>query len=169
MGSFRREKDEEEDATFGATLRFVVKDCDPNTGEPESEEGYDDEYMLEDLELTVADQIQKTRKNNFQVSWDAADSEEWLQAEDTFVLSAVTTLQDAVNTIVKILGLGAANLSENVPEGTHLHTLLCSGTFRGGAEILVRAKLALSEGVTLNLTVRSTDQDVAELITAAIG
>ncbi|XP_033167913.1 coatomer subunit gamma isoform X3 [Drosophila mauritiana] len=156
-------------ATFGATLRFVVKDCDPNTGEPESAEGYDDEYMLEDLELTVADQIQKTRKNNFQVSWDAADSEEWLQAEDTFVLSAVTTLQDAVNTIVKILGLGAANLSENVPEGTHLHTLLCSGTFRGGAEILVRAKLALSEGVTLNLTVRSTDQDVAELITAAIG
>ncbi|XP_016979830.1 coatomer subunit gamma isoform X3 [Drosophila rhopaloa] len=156
-------------ATFGATLRFVVKDCDPNTGEPDSDEGYDDEYMLEDLELTVADQIQKTKKNNFQVAWDAADSEEWLQAEDTFVLSAVTTLQDAVNTIVKILGLGAANLSEKVPEGTHLHTLLCSGSFRGGAEVLVRAKLALSEGVTLNLTVRSTDQDVAELITAAIG
>ncbi|KAH8383580.1 hypothetical protein KR009_009353 [Drosophila setifemur] len=156
-------------ATFGATLRFAVKDCDPNTGEPDSEEGYDDEYMLEDLEVTVADQIQKTKKNNFQVAWDAADSEEWLQAEDTFVLSAVTTLQDAVNNIVKILGLGAANLSEKVPEGTHLHTLLCSGTFRGGAEVLVRAKLALSEGVTLNLTVRSTDQDVAELITAAIG
>jgi len=56
-------------------LRFVVKDCDPNTGEPDSEEGYDDEYMLEDLELTVADQIQKTKKNNFQVAWDAADSE----------------------------------------------------------------------------------------------
>ncbi|KAH8356116.1 hypothetical protein KR200_012191 [Drosophila serrata] len=156
-------------ATFGATLRFVVKDCDPNTGEPDSEEGYDDEYMLEDLEISVADQIQKTKKNNFQVAWDAADSEEWLQAEDTFVLSAVTTLQDAVNTIVKILGLGAANLSENVPEGTHLHTLLCSGTFRGGAEILVRAKLALSEGVTLNLNVRSTDLEIAELITAAIG
>ncbi|KAH8283881.1 hypothetical protein KR054_004237 [Drosophila jambulina] len=177
-------------ATFGATLRFVVKDCDPNTGEPDSEEGYDDEYMLEDLEVSVADQIQKTKKNNFQVAWDAADSEgesnllvkvhfynltiylkftEWLQAEDTFVLSAVTTLQDAVNTIVKILGLGAANLSEKVPEGTHLHTLLCSGTFRGGAEILVRAKLALSEGVTLNLTVRSTDLEIAELITAAIG
>ncbi|KAH8232158.1 hypothetical protein KR032_000746 [Drosophila birchii] len=156
-------------ATFGATLRFVVKDCDPNTGEPDSEEGYDDEYMLEDLEISVADQIQKTKKNNFQVAWDAADSEEWLQAEDTFVLSAVTTLQDAVNTIVKILGLGASNLSENVPEGTHLHTLLCSGTFRGGAEILVRAKLALSEGVTLNMNVRSTDLEIAELITAAIG
>lgn len=53
----------------------MVKDCDPVTGEPDSEEGYDDEYMLEDLEITVADQIQKTKKNNFQVAWDAADSE----------------------------------------------------------------------------------------------
>ncbi|XP_017857842.1 PREDICTED: coatomer subunit gamma [Drosophila arizonae] len=156
-------------ATFGATLRFVVKDCDPVTGEPDSDEGYDDEYMLEDLDITVADQIQKTKKNNFQVAWDAADSEEWVQAEDTFVLSAVNNLQDAVNTIIKLLGLGPANLSEKVQEGTHLHTVLCSGTFRGGIEVLVRAKLALSEGVTLNLTVRSTDQDVAELITAAIG
>lgn len=62
-------------ASFGATLRFVVKDCDPNTGEPDSEDGYDDEYMLEDLEITVADQIQKIKKSNFQAVWDAADTE----------------------------------------------------------------------------------------------
>lgn len=62
-------------ATFGATLKFVVKDCDPTTGLPDSEEGYDDEYMLEDFEITVADQIQKTKLNNFVVAWDAADTE----------------------------------------------------------------------------------------------
>lgn len=62
-------------ATFGATLRFLVKDCDPNTGEPDSEDGYDDEYMLEDMEITVADQVQKTKKSNFQAVWDAADTE----------------------------------------------------------------------------------------------
>lgn len=56
-------------------MRFVVKDCDPNTGEPDSEDGYDDEYMLEDLEITVADQIQKTKKSNFQAVWDSADTE----------------------------------------------------------------------------------------------
>uniref|UniRef100_A0A1A9W9I9 Coatomer subunit gamma n=1 Tax=Glossina brevipalpis TaxID=37001 RepID=A0A1A9W9I9_9MUSC len=156
-------------ATFGATLRFVVKDCDPSTGIPDSDDGYDDEYMLEDLEITVADQIQKTKKSNFQAVWDAADTEEWVEAEDTYSLSAVHTLQDAVNTIIKFLGLGPANLSEKVSEGTATHTLLCSGTFRGGAEILVRAKLALSEGVTMQLTVRTTDSDVAELVTAAIG
>lgn len=122
---------------------------------------------------------------------------EWVEAEDTYSLSAVQTLQDAVNTIIKFLGLGPANLSEKVAEGVATHTLLCSGniavffievlllkqtcccccrccyvlkgTFRGGAEILVRAKLALSEGVTMQLTVRTTDSDVAELVTAAIG
>uniref|UniRef100_A0A1A9UTH5 Coatomer subunit gamma n=1 Tax=Glossina austeni TaxID=7395 RepID=A0A1A9UTH5_GLOAU len=156
-------------ATFGATLRFVVKDCDPSTGIPDSDDGYDDEYMLEDLEITVADQIQQTKKSNFQAVWDAADTEEWVEAEDTYSLSAVETLQDAVNTIIKFLGLGPANLSEKVPEGVATHTLLCSGTFRGGAEILVRAKLALSEGVTMQLTVRTTDSDVAELVTSAIG
>ncbi|KAJ3097292.1 coatomer subunit gamma, partial [Physocladia obscura] len=31
-------------ATFGNTLKFLVKDCDPATGEPD-EEGYDDEYL----------------------------------------------------------------------------------------------------------------------------
>jgi len=38
-------------ATLSATLKFVVKDCDPTTGEPDSDEGYPDEYVLEDLEV----------------------------------------------------------------------------------------------------------------------
>jgi coatomer subunit gamma len=42
---------------------------------PDSDEGYDDEYMLEDFEISVADQIQKTKLNNFAVAWDAADTE----------------------------------------------------------------------------------------------
>ena len=39
-------------------MRFTVKDCDPDTGEPDSDEGYDDEYQLEDLEITFGDFIQ---------------------------------------------------------------------------------------------------------------
>lgn len=54
---------------------------------------------------------------------------EWLEMEDTYALSAVNTLQDAVNTILKFLGLAPANSTENVAEGTHTHTLLCSGIF----------------------------------------
>ena len=32
-------------STFSNTLKFIVKDCDPNTGEPD-EEGYEDEYVV---------------------------------------------------------------------------------------------------------------------------
>ena len=32
-------------ATFTNTLKFIVKDCDPNTGEAD-DEGYDDEYVV---------------------------------------------------------------------------------------------------------------------------
>ena len=42
-------------------------------------------------------------------------------------------------------------------------------SFRGGHEILVRAKLALSDGVTMQLTVRSEDADVSELVASNVG
>ena len=32
-------------STFSCTLKFNVKDCDPNTGEPD-DEGYEDEYVV---------------------------------------------------------------------------------------------------------------------------
>ena len=51
-------------ATFSNTLKFLVKDCDPQTGEPD-EEGYDDEYVLEDLELVTADHVLPVSVPNF--------------------------------------------------------------------------------------------------------
>ena len=36
-------------------------------------------------------------------------------------------------------------------------------------EVLVRAKLALSDGVTMQVTVRAENPDVSELITSTIG
>ena len=32
-------------------MKFIVKDCDPTTGEPDNEEGYQDEYALENVEI----------------------------------------------------------------------------------------------------------------------
>ncbi|XP_031636649.1 coatomer subunit gamma [Contarinia nasturtii] len=156
-------------ATFGATLKFIVKDCDPQTGEPDSDDGYDDEYMLEDLEISVADQVQKITKSNFSNAWSSAETDAWVELEDTYELSAVNTLQDAVNSIQKFLGLAADTGSGKVNQGVHTHTLLSSGIFRGGHEILLRAKLALSDGVAMQLTVRSTSSEVAELVSSAIG
>lgn len=48
---------------------------------------------------------------------------------------------------------------------------LMLGIFRGGFDVLVRSKLALSPegGVTMQLSVRSGDSEVSELVASAVG
>lgn len=43
------------------------------------------------------------------------------------------------------------------------------GVFRDSHEVLVRAKLALGDGVTMQLTVRSEESAIAELISSTVG
>lgn len=154
--------------TFGAVMKFVVKDCDPNTGLPDTDEGYDDEYMLEDLEVVLGDQIQRVNKVNWAASWEES-ANNFIEMEDTYSLSSMNSLEDAVKNIIQFLGLQPAERTDKVPDGKTTHTLLLAGLFRGGYEILVRSKLALADGVTMQLTVRSTDSFIAELITSAVG
>ena len=49
-------------ATIPANLKFTVKDCDPVTGEPDSDEGYSDDYQLEDIDVAVSDYVQRVMK-----------------------------------------------------------------------------------------------------------
>ncbi|KAL3269215.1 hypothetical protein HHI36_008297 [Cryptolaemus montrouzieri] len=154
--------------TFGAVLKFIVKDCDPTTGLPDTDEGYDDEYMLEDLEITLGDQIQKVNKVSWNTAWDEAD-QSYIEMEDTYSLSSMNTLDEAVKSIIQFLGLQPAERTDKVPEGKSTHTLLLAGVYRGGIDILVKAKLALADGVNMQLKVKSTQEEVADLIISAVG
>lgn len=40
--------------TFACTLKFVSKEVDPTSGQPE-EDGYDDEYQVEEIDLGAGD------------------------------------------------------------------------------------------------------------------
>jgi coatomer protein complex subunit gamma len=152
-------------ASVPATLKFLVKDCDPVTGEPDSDEGYDDDYQLEDIDVAVSDYVMRSMKGNFGAAWEEVG--EGNELSDTFSLP-MKTLDEAVKNIVLFLGLQPCERSDKVPEGKSSHTLLLSGVFRGGVEVLVKAKLALSDGVAMQLMVRSEDPAVAELMTTAI-
>lgn len=44
-----------------------------------------------------------------------------------------------------------------------------SGVFRGGHDSLVRARLALADGVTMQVTVRSSEETVVDVILASVG
>ncbi len=69
----------------------------------------------------------------------------------------MVSFPDAVNSLIKVLGLGVCERSDRVPEGKSAHTLLLAGVFRGGHEVLARARLALDphdRTVSMNLAVR---------------
>ncbi|XP_018963343.2 coatomer subunit gamma-2-like [Cyprinus carpio] len=152
--------------TFSCTMKYLVRDCDPNTGEPD-DDGYDDEYVLEDLEVTVADHIQKVLKPNFGAAWEEIGDE--FEKEETFALATVRTLDEAVNNIISFLGMQPCERSDKVPENKNSHVLFLAGVFRGGHDVLVRARLALADGVTMQVTVRSTDENVVDVILASVG
>uniref|UniRef100_A0A8C1AIE8 Coatomer subunit gamma n=1 Tax=Cyprinus carpio carpio TaxID=630221 RepID=A0A8C1AIE8_CYPCA len=152
--------------TFSCTMKYLVRDCDPNTGEPD-DDGYDDEYVLEDLEVTVADHIQKVLKPNFGAAWDEIGDDN--EKEETFALATVRTLDEAVNNIISFLGMQPCERSDKVPENKNSHVLFLAGVFRGGHDVLVRARLALADGVTMQVTVRSTDENVVDVILASVG
>lgn len=53
---------------MNATLKFSVVDVDPSTHEPDDpdDEGYEDEYGLEDVEWEMRDYMQRVYCPNFQ-------------------------------------------------------------------------------------------------------
>ena len=52
------------------------------------------------------------------------------ELEDTFALSSMKTLEEAVKTITQFLGMQPCERSDRVPEGKSSHTLVCAGVFR---------------------------------------
>ncbi|XP_065829385.1 coatomer subunit gamma-2-like [Oscarella lobularis] len=155
--------------TFTCTLKFKVKDCDPNTGEPDADEGYDDEYVLEDADIVVADHVQRVVKSNFSSSWGELGDEHELN--DTFALPSMKTLSDAVKQISQFMGMQPCERSDRVPENKLSHTLLLAGVYRGGHDVLVRASLVVDadEGVKMRLAVRSSNAIVSQVIASAVG
>ncbi|XP_003384949.1 PREDICTED: coatomer subunit gamma-2-like [Amphimedon queenslandica] len=152
--------------TFLNTLKFIVKDCDPNTGEPDDDQGYDDEYVLENVDILLSDHMQRIVKPNFAASWEEIGEEN--QTEGTYALSSMKDISDAVKQITGFLGMQSCERSDQVDHNRTSHTLLLAGVFRGGHEVLVRARLAQTGQVTMKMTVRSKDLNTCELVAAAI-
>lgn len=88
--SFTRDTPEEYPiASFQCLLKFVSKEVDPSTGEPE-EEGYEDEYSLEDTELSASDFIVPTYVT-FSSEWDRMRG--GVNVTETFSLPAMESLK----------------------------------------------------------------------------
>lgn len=159
-------------------LKYIVKDCDPNTGIVlDDEVGYDDEYALEDVDIVISDFVQKVIKPSFASAWDEFDESN--EVDETYALSNFKSIEEATKNIIGFMGMAVAERSDKIPEAktgggqVHSHTIFLVGLFRGTDEVLVRAKLALNSnnleaGVTMKISVRSLNADVATFIASAV-
>jgi coatomer subunit gamma len=98
--------------SFTNHLKFTSKEIDPTTGDPE-ETGYEDEYQVEDLDLTGSAYVIPTFAGSFDHVWEqtGANGEE---ASETFQLGNVKNIaskfKDNLSFVyLKIIGPGYAN------------------------------------------------------------
>ncbi|CAM9356473.1 unnamed protein product [Phaeothamnion confervicola] len=164
-----------EPATFTAELHFRVVDVDPVTGEVEGDEdGFPEEYPLEDFELVTADFMAKVSLGDFRRSWEQMGADgEVLQK---FQLP-IKRIDEAVSAVIDFLGMqpcdGTASVQQQQAAGgakVPPHQLHLSGVFVGNVPVLVRAQLQLSEvgECHLKIAVRSDNTNVSQMVAECI-
>mmetsp|Transcript_10309 Transcript_10309/g.24194 ORF Transcript_10309/g.24194 Transcript_10309/m.24194 type:complete len:892 (-) Transcript_10309:115-2790(-) len=148
-------------------LTFVQKEVDPQTGEvfPDGEE---EEYPLDELEVTLSDFVRPLPLPDFRAAWDAmvADND----VTQVFRLDKHKAISDAVTAIADALGMDAADNSNSVSAAARTHRLLLSGTLIGEHAALVRADLRVSpnNAIEMKLAIRSQSMPASEAILEAV-
>ena len=153
-------------ASFTNVLKFTLREIDPTTSEPE-EGGYEDEYQVEDLELTGADYVLPAFAGSFDNIWSSIPDAN--QAEETLQLSNAKSISEAVEMLVKSLGMQPLEGSE-VALSNSTHSLRLYGKSVGGGKVAGQVRMAYSakSGVTVKVTARSEEPGLAGLVVGAV-
>merc|ERR1711865_1208809 len=156
---------------FPCELRFTVTEVDPATGEEEGG-SFEEEYPLEDLEITTSDFMAKFTVPDFRKAWEnAGNSNEGLEK---FALQ-FKKMEDAVVAIISFLGMqpcdGTGQLKPG-NTGSAPHMLHLSGSFLGGQQVLARAQVAMAGDSTgqviFKIAVRSDSEQVSRMVADCI-
>ncbi|KAF7041853.1 hypothetical protein CFC21_051585 [Triticum aestivum] len=142
---------------------YLSSQVDTSSGEAD-EDGVEDEYQLEDLEIVSADYMLRVAVSNFRNAWENMDPES--ERVDEYGLGARESLAEAVSAVTSILGMQPCEGTEVVPSNARSHVCLLSGVYIGGVKVLVRLSFGLSgpKEVAMKLAVRSDDPEVSDKI-----
>ncbi|EIE27371.1 Coatomer, gamma subunit [Coccomyxa subellipsoidea C-169] len=148
---------------LGANLQFTVKEIDPSSGEAE-EDGYEDEYQLEDIDIGAANYIKAVPVSNFRKAWE--DTDPASEISDDYGLGVRDSLQDAVEAVMSILGMAPCDGSDAVPPNARSHTLLLAGHFVGDVPALARISFGIDIGrnVAMKLVSRSDQHEISDFL-----
>eukprot|EP00116_Pleurobrachia_bachei_P013829 sb/3474091/ len=125
-----------------------------------------DEYVLEDLTLGLNCLVQRVFKTNFAASWEEAGEEN--QAEETYQLTTVKSLQGAVDQLTSFYGMQPCERSDRVGEDKTSHVLLLAGQFKGGIDCLIKTKMVFDGAVNMKVWARSPVPQLNDLLVSSI-
>ncbi|KKY24752.1 putative coatomer subunit [Phaeomoniella chlamydospora] len=153
--------------SFTNVLRFTSKEIDPHSGEPD-DNGYEDEYQVEDLELKAADYVLPAYAGSFDHVWEqtGANGEE---ASETLQLSNIKSISDATEQLSAILSLQPLDGTDIALSNT-THTLKLYGKTVLGGKVASLVKMAYSakSGVTVKVSVRAEEEGVAAAVVGSV-
>jgi coatomer subunit gamma len=149
--------------SFTCELRFTVVKVDSATGEEEGDT-FEEEYPIEDLEITTADFMAKVAVPDFRKAWDAAGNEN--EVLEKFALQ-FKKAEDAVSAVIDYLGMQACDGTAQIKTPGKPHMMHLSGVFFTGQQVLARAQVA-DGGSVLKIAVRSEDDTVSRLVADCI-
>merc|ERR1712000_480028 len=157
--------------TIPCELRFRVVQVDPTTGEVEGDEdGYEEEYALEAVDINTNDFMAKVSFPDFRRSWEQIGNDG--EVLEKFALQ-IKKLPEAVVAVVDFLGMQPCDGTGSVSDSSlksKSHTLHLTGMFLGNVSVLVRAQLQLDDtvGVVLKMAVRSDKKEVSQMVAECI-
>lgn len=153
---------------LACTMKFIVKDVDTSTGEPD-EEGYEDEYGLDDLPLTISNLMAKPAElpGSFKAAWEALGPDN--EVADSFLLEQHDNVASAVKAMMALLGMAPCEGTEVANDRARGHILLMTGVFVPGIQVMLHSKFAVaSDGVNLEIVLRSEDPSISEVLANSI-
>ncbi|KAF2000772.1 coatomer subunit gamma [Amniculicola lignicola CBS 123094] len=153
-------------SSFTNVLKFTSKEIDPSTNEPEDGDGYEDEYQVEDLELTGADYVVPAYAGSFDNVWEQSNGD---SAVETLQLSNIKSIADATEQLTKALSLQPLE-GTDVALSTSTHTLKLYGKSITGGKVAANVRMAFSSktGVTVKIEARSEEEGLAALVVGSV-
>lgn len=149
-------------AAFGNTISYTSKDIiDDEGGIDPTDEGLEDEYQIEDLEITAGDFIGPLYNSNFSGVFDQFPDEE----SSVVTISGVSNLEQAVLKLTKNFNAMALDGSDYVPADSTSHVLKLLGKDVWGGKVGVLVRLALTGGrVMAKVQARSETEGFAGVV-----
>ncbi|RLN91355.1 hypothetical protein BBJ28_00021583 [Nothophytophthora sp. Chile5] len=118
-----------------------VHEVNPSTGEVE-DDGFDEEYPMEDMEIGAADLMAKVPVNDFRSAWEHIG--DGAEVKGSYGLK-YKSLVEGVAAVIDNLGMQPCENTAVPQPKAKAHILLLSGVFVGGVKALVKSRISLDE------------------------